>query len=151
MADERRYVSGLEQDQISRVLLMWLNQYPNKPVGRMEFEYLPADKAGMSLSTVTAAYKTGEYVDGSYDAQYQFAILYRSQPETSGDRLNMDEILNGLGVWAETREDKPTLGHGKTVVSIERNSTASLIARYPDNAEDYQILMTMNYEVNNHG
>lgn len=147
MADEKRYVSGLEQDQISRVLLMWMNQYPNKPVSRIEFEFLPDSGVGMCLSTVTAAFKTGENIDGSYDAQYQFAILYRSKPDDSGARLRMDEVLNNLGIWAESREDKPALGPGKTVLSIDRNSTASLIAKYPDNSEDYQVLMTMNYEV----
>lgn len=147
MADEKRYVPGLEQDQISRALLAWLNQSPNKPVGRIEFEYLPSDKAGMSLSTVTAAYKTAEYVDGSYDAQYQFAVLYRALPETSGDRLSVDETLNRLGLWAEEREDKPVLGVGKRVAAVERDSTATLIARYEDGSEDYQILMRLLYEV----
>lgn len=150
MADEKRYVSGLEQDQVSRSLLVWLNQYPDKPVNRIEFEFL-GKTSGMSLSTVTAAYKTEEYITGAYDAQYQFAILYRVVPEGSSDRLNAAEILDTLGRWAESRQDKPTLGLGMNVTSIERNSTASMIARYDDGTEDYQLLMNMNYEVKNNG
>lgn len=150
MVDEKRYVSGLEQDQVSRALLIWLNQYPDKPVGRIEFEFL-GKANGMSLSTVTASYKTEEYITGAYDAQYQFAILYRVSPETSGDRLNAAEILDTLGRWAEERRDLPPLGEGMTATRIERNSTGSLIARYDDNTEDYQILMNLLYEVKNNG
>ena len=150
MADEKRYVSGVEQDQVSRALLIWLNQYPDKPVNRIEFEFL-GKQGGMSLSTVTAAYKTEEYITGAYDAQYQFAILYRSLPETSGDRLNAAEMLDTIGRWAESRTDLPPLGQNVTATKIERNSTGSMIARYDDGTEDYQILMNLLYEVKNNG
>lgn len=150
MADERRYVSGLEQDQVSRSLLIWLNQYPQKPVPRIEFEYLP-NAPGLSVSSITAAFKTEEYISGAYEAQYQFAVLYRIKPEASGERLNAVELLDNLGKWAQAREDKPILGPGKTVTAVERNSTATMIARYDDGTEDYQILMNLLYEVKNHG
>lgn len=148
--EEKRYVSGLEQDQVSRSLLIWLNQYPNKPVSRIEFEFL-GKQSGMSLSTVTAAYKTEEYITGAYDAQYQFAILYRVSPETSGDRLSASEMLDTIGRWAEERTDLPPLGSNMTATRIERNSTGSMIARYDDGTEDYQILMNLLYEVKNNG
>lgn len=150
MADERRYVSGLEQDQVSRSLLIWLNQYPQKPVTRIEFEYLP-NAPSISVSSITAAFKTAEYISGAYEAQYQFAVLYRIKPEASGERLNAVELLDNLGKWAELRVDKPVLGPDKTVTAVERNSTATMIARYDDGTEDYQILMNLLYEVKNHG
>jgi hypothetical protein len=34
-----------------------------------------------------------------------------------------------------------------TVTSVERTTPAGLIARYEDLTEDYQILLTINYEV----
>lgn len=150
MTDERRYVSGLEQDQVSRALLMWLNQYPEKPVSRIEFEYL-SDAPGLSVSSITAPFKISEYISGAYEAQYQFAVLYRIKPNISGERLNAVELLDNLGKWAEAREDKPALGAGKTVTMIERNSTATMIARYDDGTEDYQVLLNMIYEVKNNG
>lgn len=150
MADEKRYVSGLEQDRVSRSLLVWLNEYPDKPVNRIEFEFLDKE-SGMSLSTVTAAYKTEEFITGAYNAQYQFAILYRVKPETSGDRLGAAETLDTLGRWAEEQIIMPVLGPGMSATRIERNSTGSMIARYDDGTEDYQILMNLLYEVKNNG
>lgn len=46
-----RMVSRAETDQISRKLLVWLNQYENKPAN-IAFEYLPSDQPGMALSTI---------------------------------------------------------------------------------------------------
>jgi len=54
-------------------------------------------------------------------------------------------LLNELGAWAE--ENPPDLGEGMTVTSVERTTPAGLIARYEDLTEDYQILLTINYEV----
>lgn len=147
MEEKRSLISVQEQDQVARALLAWLNQYPEKPVRRIEFECLPADKSGMALSTITAGYKLAEYITGGYDAQYQFSILYRVLPETSGDRLDAAERLGRLGRWAEQRADLPPLGAGKVATKVERSSPAALAARYEDDSEDYQILMQLLYEV----
>ena len=78
-------------------------------------------------------------------AQYQFGILYRSLPADSEERLDAESELNKLGEWAE--ENWPDLDDGKTVTTVQRTSSASLLIRHDDNVEDYQILMTMEYEV----
>ena len=148
---EREYVRGSEQTQVSRALLAWLNEYPDKPVSKIEFEFVPARGEGMTLSTVTAAYKTQSYISGRYQAQYQFAVVYRSQPTSSPQRLAAENVLNGLAAWIvqRTEEQKsfPVLGDGRSVLSIEQDVPAMLSARYADNSEDYQIIMTVLYEV----
>lgn len=135
------YVTAREQEGISRAVLSWLKKH-NPDI---EFEYLPPERSGMSLTTIQGAYKTAQYIDGSYEAQYQFGILYRSLPTDSEERLDAESELNKLGEWAE--ENWPDLGDGKNVTTVQRTSSASLLARYDDNVEDYQILMTMEYEV----
>ncbi len=135
------YVTAREQEGISRAVLSWLKKH-NPDI---EFEYLPPERSGMSLTTIQGAYKTAQYIDGSYEAQYQFGILYRSLPTDSEERLDAESELNKLGEWAE--ENRPDLGDEKNVTTVQRTSSASLIARYEDKVEDYQILMTMEYEV----
>lgn len=135
------YVTAREQEGISRAVLSWLKKH-NPDI---EFEYLPPERSGMSLTTIQGAYKTAQYIDGSYEAQYQFGILYRSLPTDSEERLDAESELNKLGEWAE--ENWPDLGDGKNVTTVQRTSSASLLVRYEDKVEDYQILMTMEYEV----
>lgn len=134
-------VSAREQDGVSRAVISWLKER----IPEIEFEYLPPERSGASLTTVQGAYKTEQYIDGSYKAQYQFGVMYRSLPTSTGERLDAEALLNELGAWAE--ENPPDLGEDKTVTSVERTTAAGLIMRYEDLTEDYQILMTIEYEV----
>lgn len=139
-------VSAEEEQAVGRALLSWLNTYPSKPF-RINFEYLAEDVPGLMLSTIQAAFKTRQYVLGGYEAQYQFKIVYRAQPNDNDSRLAADELLNDIGVWAERSETKPDLGNA-VVRSVRRTSNASLLAVYEDGSRDHQILMTLTYEVN---
>lgn len=137
-----------EQDRISRVLLGWLNEYPEKPVSVINFEFVSDGEPGMALSTIQAAYKIRNYILGGYQAQYQFKIIYRVQPGNSNNkRLQADEILNAMGDWASERKDLPNLGDGIRCLKIEANTRSSLFGRYENGDEDHQILMNMFYEV----
>lgn len=148
-SDQKTYglVTMTEQEQISRVLLAWLNQFPDKPVILINYEFLKDGEPSMALSTIQAAYKTKKYIAGGYQAQYQFKVIYRVQPSTNNDRLKADELLNGLGDWANTREDLPILGEGIRCLKVEATARSSLFARYENGDEDHQILMNMTYEV----
>lgn len=139
------YVSNKETEQISRKVLVWLNKYPENPV-KIEFESLESDRLSIALSTIQGAYKIAQYIVGGYKAQYQFKVIYRGQPSSSGDKLSIDEFLNALADWATSRSNRPDLG-GPRCVRVQCDSQSSLFAAYDDGSEDHQILMTLIYEV----
>lgn len=138
-------VSTQEQDQISRLLLAWLNEYPGLPVTAINYEFLAEGQTGMALSVIQGAYKTKRYLRGRYEAQYQFKVIYRLQPSSTGTRLKADEFLDTFGDWAVNRKDLPMVGAGKKVVRLTVNSRSALFGRYENGDEDHQILMTMDY------
>lgn len=138
-------VSANERNKIRRILLTWLNTFQNLPA-RIDYEDLPGDSIGMMLSTIQAAYKVQQYIDGGYVAQYQFKIVYRSQPDDNNSRLAADELLNELGEWAETRSNWPEI-EGVLIRKIQMDSDSALYAAYDDGSRDHQILMSLNYEV----
>lgn len=138
--------SAEETGQISRVLLAWLNDYPDLPVDKINFEFL-GETGGMALSTIQGAYKTAQYITGGYTAEYQFKIIYRVIGENNNARLSADETLDKIADWAAERADKPDIGEGRTVTRIVINSLSSLFARYEESGEDHQVLMTLIYEV----
>lgn len=144
------FFANQETDQISRALLDWLNQYPDKPTSGIDYEYLDADSVGMALSTVQSTYKTRQYITGGYQAQYQFKLIYRVQPmgpTGNEDRIAADGLLNDIADWASARPDKPDIGPGRKILRIESNTRSTLFARYQNGDEDHQIFMTMTYEV----
>lgn len=147
MAQVKKAVSAAEEYQVSRKLLVWLNTYQEKPVDLIRFEFLPADTTAMAMSTIQAAYILQKYILGGYKAEYQFKLIYRIKPGNSNDkRLKADEILDALGDW--TIGQRPDIGEGKTVVSVEPTTRSSLFAVYENGDEDHQILMKLTYEVN---
>ena len=147
MAQVKKAVSAAEEYQVSRKLLVWLNTYPEKPVDLIRFEFLPSDTTAMAMSTIQAAYILKKYILGGYKAEYQFKLIYRIKPGNSNDkRLKADELLDALGDW--TIGQRPDIGEGKTVVSVEPTTRSSLFAVYENGDEDHQILMKLTYEVN---
>lgn len=147
MASTNNIVTLAEQDQISRLMLAWVNEFPEKPVSLINYEYLKDGVPDMALSSIQAAYKTKRYITGGYQAQYQFKVIYRVQPTNNNDRLKADELLNRFGDWAMTRSDLPALGSGIRCLKVEATTRSSLFGRYENGDEDHQILMNMTYEV----
>lgn len=140
----RVLVSASEQATISRAVIKWLNSYDEKPGKRVDFEYL-GKTSGLTISTIQAAYKTKQYINGGYQAQYQFQIVYRLIANDVNARLAADEALDAMGEWAE--KNLPELPEGINRWKVRRDTGASVIARYDNNAEDHSIQMTLTYEV----
>ncbi len=137
-----------ESEAVARAVRVWLNSCPERPVSmRMEFEWLGTD-GGMCLSTVRAPFKTKQYIDGTYQAQYQFNILYRVTALNADERLSADELLNRFGAWAENNTDELAIGDNIRVRNVARDTNAALMVRYDDGSEDHGITMKVTYEVN---
>ena len=140
------YVTRQEHDSVGRSLLIWFNEYPDLPVTLINYETLSNETPSMSISAIQGTYKTKSYLRGAYAAQYQFKLIYRIKPGKSNDsRLKADELLDDIAEWALHRMDRPDLGRGFQFVKFVINSQASMFARYEDESEDHQILMTMEY------
>lgn len=147
--NNRELVAAEEEQKISRSLMAWINGYPNLPaaISRVDFEQLPADKPGMALSTIQAAYIRRRYIVGGHEGEYQFKVIYRIKPGTSNDaRLKADELLNAVGDWAA--KNWPDLGEEIRVKRVEATTRSSMFAAYENGDEDHQILMRLIYEVN---
>lgn len=139
-------VSAEENADVSRAVRQWLNTYPNKPLSKLDFEWL-GDDGGLCISTIQAAYKTKQFIDGSYQAQYQFKIIYRTTAKNADERMSADEVLDKYGAWAEADADSLTIADGIRVRKVKRDTAAALFARYEGDVEDHQILLTLIYEV----
>lgn len=142
------FVSAREEDQVSRNLLAWLNTFPDIPlsIDLIDYEFMPADAAGMAMSLIQSTYIVEQFIHGPYIAEYQFKIICRAKPTSPDKRLNADELLDRLGDWASGQ--KPYIGDGLEVQELEQTTRSALFARIADGWEDHQIFMRMTYMVN---
>lgn len=139
-----------EAEQIARAVRTWLQTYENKPVNKVDVEYL-GETTGLTITTVQAAYKTRRFILGGYQAQYQFALMYQCTPATTTARLEADEILNNYALWAEqtaATELGAILPERCRFVRLSRNTPAALLGRDANGSEVHQVLFTLLYEVN---
>lgn len=142
----KNLVSASENADVSRAVRKWLNMYPNKPLTKLDFEWL-GDSSGLCISTIQAAYKTKQFIDGTYQAQYQMKIIYRTTAKNADERMTADEVLDKYGAWAEANSGSLAIADGITVKKVKRDTAAALFARYEGDVEDHQILLTLTYEV----
>lgn len=139
-----------EAEQIARAVRAWLNTYPDKPVSKVDVEFL-GESTGLTISTVQAAYKAKSFICGGYLAQYQFAILYQAIPTTTSERLEVDEVLNNYAAWAVSTaatELPQRLPPQCRFQRLTRNAVAALLGRDATGAEVHQTTFTLFYEVN---
>lgn len=120
--------------------------YPDKPLAKLDFEWL-GDSSGLCISTIQAAYKTKQFIDGTYQAQYQMKIIYRTTAKNADERMTADEVLDKYGAWAVANSGSLSIADGITVKKVKRDTAAALFARYEGDVEDHQILLTLTYEV----
>lgn len=150
MPNELREITA-EADQVERAVRTWLQQYPAKPISKLEYGFAGED-SGLTVDTIQAAYKTRRgYICGGYPAQYQFALIYVGRPTTTNERLEMDETLGNYGAWAEATaaEMLPQyLPEQCRFRRLSRNTNAALMGRDASGSEVHQILFTLDYEVN---
>ena len=139
-----------EAEQIARMIRAWLNTYPDKPMRMVDVEFL-GETSGLAITTTQAAYKVRRYITGGYQAQYQFAILYQTIPQTANERLEADEVLNNYAAWAisSAGTDLPArMPTGCRFNRLTQNTIAALLARDETGTEVHQITFTLLYEVN---
>lgn len=128
---------------MTRLVKQWLNTYPDKPC-TVDYEYTPKE-FGLTMSTVQAAYKTRQYIDGTYEAQYQFVLILRTVTESADERLKATEMLDTFGAWCEG--NPPDMGDKMTPKKVICTNNSALFMRYENGVEDYQISITLTYEV----
>lgn len=141
-------LGDLENDRISRNVLIWLNTFLDIPVDAITYESLKADAESMALSTIPGTFITQEYITGDREAEYQFKVIYRLKPGRSMDmRLKADELLDHMGDWAVEPDVISTLdlGKGREPVNVEVASRSSEFGRYEDGWEDHQIIIRLTY------
>lgn len=141
------FVPAREENGISRNILDWLNTFPGLPfcIERLDYEFMKPGTVCMALSLVQSAYIVERFIDGSYTADYQFKIIYRINPSGPNARLDVDEMLDQLGAWADGQA--PYIGEGLEVQELEQTTPAALFTRMDGGWEDHQIFFRMTYKV----
>ena len=135
-----------EQKGIAKTLLNWLRTCPHIPSSlKLDYQYL-GDKSGLSLHTLSGTIKRVEYIDGSYEGVYPFAIYLREVPDSNNTRLDCTDILDMIGSWVDEQNEYPDLGNNRSILSIEQVANATLVKRFENGVDDYMATFELTFE-----
>lgn len=94
-------------------------------------------------------YKTAEYVDGSYEAQVTFLVVYRQLHVSNvNERLAAIDRINSFGEKVDGMEEFDTGIEGVEVNSISQKDSAGLIYRDNSGIEDNGATFVLRYDKN---
>lgn len=101
---------------------------------------------GIALFEIQGAIKSKEYIDGSYIGQYPFALVYRTKPTNTNQRIVKQNTIDSIGEWLEHLDySKLANAKDRSIISINRTNTSSLIYCDESGNEDYQGLFNLKY------
>lgn len=142
MSEQLTPLSAQEQESIATILLNKINSFD---IGiKAEYQFLPSNKTGLSLGSMSGAVKEDEDILGNYVARFPFSLYYRVIPDDSTDRIGAEAFLTKVATLLEKEKF-----NGLELIKIERTTLASLIGANDNGTRDYQILMELQYFVNN--
>ena len=139
-------VSSRVTEQVVENVKTWLNTCTLKPF-TFSYEDLPANDAGICLSSRQTAYYLKRYIMGGYKAQYQFQLIYRILPTSDTETVDAIELLNSIADWCEDNASSLVVVGTTVAQKITKDTNASVLAVYEDGARDYDVSLTLTWEV----
>lgn len=145
------------EEAVTNALMELLAQFPVEKA--LTFSNL-GKSSGFSIYPVSGAAIVAEKENilGEVEqtCSYPFAIVCRSSPLTDNHKIRIKELLDSIGKWLEGQRVKvgndeteiteyPKLSNGRRIVSIRRQSASYVDETNDSGAQDWIILMELNY------
>ena len=115
----------------------------------IKLNFLSSDKDCICIRLFDDATKTHEYVDGSYEAQIRFSLIYRRLSVNGvSERVNAIDLINQFGMYCDTIEDFKFNDDMIYINTISQQTNAGLIYRDDSGIEDNSANFVLRYDKN---
>lgn len=115
----------------------------------VKLNFLSSDKDCICIRLFDDATKTHEYVDGSYEAQIRFSLIYRRLSVNGvSERVNVIDLINQFGMYCDTIEEFEFNDDTIYINTITQQTNAGLIYRDDSGIEDNSANFVLRYDKN---
>lgn len=115
----------------------------------IKLNFLSSDKDCICIRLFDDATKTHEYVDGSYEAQIRFSLIYRRLSVNGvSERVNVIDLINQFGMYCDIIEDFEFDNDMIYINTIAQQTNAGLIYRDDSGIEDNSANFVLRYDKN---
>lgn len=150
MSEQIEALSGKEYEIIEKALWELVKQYPRQPDDPDEiaqYDSLDADSSLAVFTLPSGRYKSHNVL-GGFTAEISFRVAYKSNPQTSPQRIDAQAFVGRIMAWLEEITNWPKLTGNRTITKI----TASNVIPYKDETGSdkstvYAADAVMEYEV----
>ena len=115
----------------------------------VKLNFLSSEKECICIRLLDDATKLHEYVDGSYEAQIRFALIYR-RLSVNGvyERVNAIDLINQFGMYCDKIEKFEIDDDSIYINTITQQTNAGLIYRDDSGIEDNSANFVLRYDKN---
>lgn len=115
----------------------------------VKLNFLSSDKDCICIRLFDDATKTHEYVDGSYEAQIRFSLIYRRLSVNGvSERVNTIDLINQFGILLDNTDEFKIDSETIYINSISQQTNAGLIYRDDSGIEDNSANFVLRYDKN---
>lgn len=115
----------------------------------VKLNFLSSEKDCICIRLFDDATKLHEYVDGSYEAQIRFALIYRRLSVNGvSERVNAIDLINQFGMLLDNIEEFEMLNNTIYINSISQQTNAGLLYRDDSGIEDNSANFVLRYDKN---
>lgn len=115
----------------------------------VKLNFLSSEKDCICVRLFDDATKLHEYVDGSYEAQIKFSLIYRRLSVNGvAERINAIDIINQFGMYCDTIDEFEFDDDLIYINSIAQQTNAGLIYRDNSGIEDNSANFVLRYDKN---
>ena len=115
----------------------------------VRLNFLSSEEDCICIRLFDDATKTHQYVDGSYEAQIRFSVIYRRlSVNWVSERINSIDLINQLGSLFDTTEEFEIDNDTIYINSISQQTNAGLLYRDDSGIEDNGANFILKYDKN---
>ena len=113
----------------------------------VKLNFLSSDKDCICIRLFDDAIKIHEFVDGSYEAQIRFSLIYRRLGVNGVfERVNVIDLINQFGMYCDTIEEFDFDDDMIYIDTIKQQTNAGLIYRDDSGIEDNSANFVLRYD-----
>lgn len=119
MSDQIERLSAKEYEVIGNALWELVKSYPREmedPNVIAQYDALGAESS-LAVLVDGGRYKK-KYISGSFIAEVNFRVAYKSSPTTSPDRIDAQAFVGRIVSWLETTNNLPLLTDSREITKI---------------------------------
>lgn len=130
---------------VTEALYKKIAKYDKLPAELLYQDFNDEESVAIMLAALSGTPQGERDILGNFTGVQSYALYLRTVPESDGERINAETLLNDIARWLEQEENYPSID-GIDIYEIEQTQSAAIIER-TDGQRTYQTIIQVSFEL----